>query len=365
MTRSMPPAETCKIVIVGGGRSGTAIARVFGADRAFSPLVLDIDYDRVRLLQAEGLNAAQVSGTDLDGMGQALKGAAAVICAAPPSVVPSTAKAARAAGCVYLDLCEDPKALRAVFEIAAGAETPFAPGCGLAPGLISLMVDDLVTRSGPEAEITAYVGVLPAKKINRLGYGNMWDIEALIAEYTQPCAALADGKVVGLAPLDNLETVTISGETFEAFTTSGTLDALVSHYEGRLKGLTFKTLRYHGHLDYISFLLDDLGLSKRLYLMRNLLLTGLERIEDDRVIVHLTCCVGAQERTQTRLFSPSSLSRQTPTSALAHISAYHVCSVADILVRGLAPRKGLLHHGDLSLEILSNSAFSKALFTNA
>ncbi|MDP4033632.1 MAG: hypothetical protein Q8P60_12410 [Pseudorhodobacter sp.] len=33
---------------------------------------------------------------------------------------------------------------------------------------------------------------------------------------------------------------------------------------GRVAGLVFKTLRYPGHLDYMQFLLPDMGLGPRL-----------------------------------------------------------------------------------------------------
>jgi len=360
MSRADTSPAAARIVIVGGGRSGAAIARLFARDPAFAPEVLDIDYQRIRLLQAEGIAAREMSGDHKAGMMNVLKGAAAVICAAPPALVPRVAEFARETNCAYIDLCEDETAREAVAHIAEGASSTFVSGCGLAPGMLSLMIDDMVRGCGPDAELFAYVGVLPQTKSNRLGYGNMWDISGLLVEYTRPCTAISDGSVVSLPSLKGYERLIIGGSEYEAFHTSGALDHIVPSYVGRLKSLEFKTLRYPGHLDYMTFLLDDLGLSDRLYMVSQLLLNGLEKVERDRVIVHLVCRTQSEERSQTRLFEGGSSQFGAPESALARISAYHVCAVADVLTRGSVNSGGLLGHVDLPNGVLKQSAFFRA-----
>ena len=346
-----------RVVIIGGGRSGTAIARLLANDPAFSPLVIDINYERIRLLRSEGIAAEEMSGDHKAQMLKVLSGASAVVCAAPHTVAPKVAQYARDAGCAYVDLCEDTDTREDIANIAEGAVTPFVSGCGLAPGLLSLMVDEMAGAGGPEDELYAYVGVLPLHKTNRLGYSNMWDISALMAEYTRPCAAISQGEVISLPSLEGYEKLTIGGTEYEAFNTSGALDDIVPNYVGRLKSLSFKTLRYPGHLDYITFLLDDLGLSKKLYMVNQLLLNSLNRVEQDQVIVHLVRRTATGERTQTRLFQGSSFEGCKPESTLARISASHVCAVTDVLTRGLECRGGLVCHRDLKFETLSQSAF--------
>src|SRR5690606_11241892 len=84
-----------------------------------------------------------------------------------------------------------------------------------------------------------------------------------------------------------LEELELAGERFEAFTTAGSLDGLMKHFAGRIARLDFKTLRYPGHLDYMQFLLDDLGLAARLDQLRSLLMNGLPTVEEDRVIISM------------------------------------------------------------------------------
>ena len=353
-----------KIVVVGGGRTGEAILDLLTKDTRFDPYVLETDYDRLRFLRDLGYVGEQISGTETLELKSVLKDATAVICAAPPSVSPRVANAAKEAGCHYIDLCEDAAAVGKVVALAADSDLYFVPGCGLAPGLVSTLTDQMVRAATQQAEITAYVGVLPATKTNRLGFGDLWNIDGLMAEYTNPCRALVAGEIVAEPALQQLEELTIAGTEYEAFSTSGGLDDLVKHYRGTVQALSFKTIRYPGHLDYIRFLLDDLKLSDRLYLLRNLLLNGLTKGEEDKVVIRITDRNTENSRELNLVFRAKPLSGGRYRSAVANVSAHHVCAVLDILTSGLAPHGGVLHHSDLTLEILNQSRYSE-LFSSS
>jgi len=354
-----PEAGRNKVVVVGGGRVGEAILRLLRRDRRYAPFVLEIDYDRLRALGAAGIPGAQIGGTEMQKVQIVLRDAACVICAAPPSVCAPLARAAAAEGCHYIDLCEQAAAVEAVAAKAAESSSCFVPGCGLAPGLVSAVVGDMLDRATGSVDITAYVGVLPSARDNRLGYGNIWGIDGLIAEYSNPCLALERGAVVSRPALDGLETVEIGGERFEAFCTAGSLDDMVRHHRGGGRSLRFKTLRYPGHLDYIRFLLDDLRLSERPYMFRNLLMNGLPRIARDRVIVHIVDRGPDVPVERSFAFEPEPFADGRLCSAAAAIAAQHVCAVLDVVVQGLARKRGLLHHADLPLELLGQSRYGQ------
>lgn len=361
MSANESPERPEKIVIVGGGRAGKAILDLLSPDERYNPFVCEIDYDRLRALRAAGFSGEQVSGTDSQQMEAVLQDAACVICAAPPSVAGALARTALAIGCHYIGMSEDALSDKALAAQVRDARCCFAPGCGLAPGLVSALVDSMIRETPASADVTAYVGVLPAEKTNRLGYGDLWGIDGLMAEYTNPCQALRNGELVTCPPLEALEEINIDDETFEAFTTSGSLDALVKHYRGKVRGLTFKTLRYPDHLDYVRFLLDDLKLSERLYKFRNLLLNGLPKIERDRVIIHIVNRNPLEPQKITRTYEAIEMKDGTYHSAVSLVAAQHVCAVADIIVQGLAPHQGVLHHTDLTLGILGQSRYGRAL----
>lgn len=350
-----------KIVVVGGGRAGEAILDLLKKDERYSPHVCDIDYGRLRALRDAGLQGEQISGVDLRQMKSVLQDAALVVCAAPPWVASSVARAAADAGCHFVDMSEDPTEIEKVASVRTDRDQCFISGCGLAPGLVSALVDSMIRGASDRADITAYVGALPWTRINRLGYGNLWGIDGLMAEYTNPSLALMDGAVVSVPPLGALERISIGQEEFEAFTTAGSLEGLVNGGRGKVRGLAFKTLRYPGHLDFVKFLLDDLKLSDRLYMFRNLLLNGLPKVERDRVVIHIVDRCRAHPRQRTLSFDAVPLNGGGYRTAIASVSALHVCAVVEVVCEGLAPGAGMLREDSISLELLGQSRYGRAL----
>lgn len=344
-----------KVVVVGGGRAGGAILAQLAKDPRFDPFVLDVDYGRVAELRVAGIQGAEVSGNDVLAMATILKDAACVICAAPSSVAPTVARAASAAGCHYVDLCEVSPVTPERMGADLGPGQCFVPSCGLAPGFVSVLVDEFIREGDTSADITVFTGVLPADRTNRLGYGNLWGLDGLIAEYTNDCMSLKNGKIVTGHPLRDAENLAINGSTYEAFSTSGSLDNLVRNYSGRLSGLRFKTLRYPGHLDYILFLLEDLNLKERLYLFRNLLLNGLDPVERDTVLIHIVDRNPRTPRSLTHVYHATAHTDGHFSSAVSTVSASHVCAVVELLVRGLVPAEGVLHNCSIDLDHLMQS----------
>ena len=105
-------------------------------------------------------------------------------------------------GCHYLDIFEDTGAAAQVAALAGGAgPLCLAPGCGLAPGYVTALTAELLAGAGAQSETTVFVGVLPAKRENRLGYANIWGIDGLLDEYTNPCLVVEGGALAEVAPL--------------------------------------------------------------------------------------------------------------------------------------------------------------------
>ena len=66
-----------------------------------------------------------------------------MLSAAPYHLTTRIAEAAKAAGAHYFDLTEDVASTRVVKALAKEATTAFAPQCGLAPGFITIVANDL------------------------------------------------------------------------------------------------------------------------------------------------------------------------------------------------------------------------------
>ena len=358
-------AKRKMVLVIGAGRVGSAILRRLHASKAYGVRVADPHFEALEDARAQGIEGIELSGTQyLPTLTAALRDVSAVICAAPDHVALDAAQAAKEVGCHFLDVCESASTRRKIALLAQGAPSGFVPGCGLAPGFVTSLAAEVLADAGPDAQVTVYVGVLPQQKTNRLGYGNMWGIDGLMSEYFAPCRAVRDGRIVDLQPLTEREDFQFAGTVFEAFTTAGTLDDLVTTHGARARDLIFKTLRYPGHLDYMQFLIDDLGLGSRPSMLKSLLLNGLPKVDADRLIV----CV------ETRTHS-SGLPRSCPPirrelsflstlgvdgkceSTVSMASAAHVCAVMDLLCRGLLPTGGLMHHADIGLTLLAQSEF--------
>ncbi|MCE5974965.1 saccharopine dehydrogenase NADP-binding domain-containing protein [Sinirhodobacter sp. WL0062] len=342
-----------KVVILGAGRIGRRIAGLL-RDRA-QAVLLDHDPAKLDLAKAAGLPAeALPPGVGREALRRALTGATALIVV--EAVLPSADLVALAceAGCHYLDLNESDASAKDVARAAKGApgHLRFAPGCGLAPGYVTALLAEEIARAPRSAEITAYVGVLPITPVNRLGYANIWGVPGLLQEYTRPVIGLRGGQVAASAPLGDYEALTIDGIALEAFSTAGSIDALARAREGQVQGLSFKTLRYPGHLEYMLFLLDDLGLRQQLHRLTSLLMTSLPATEADRVVIALRSVAGAGSRprwiTRQYVASPDS------GSAMATLAAAHTVAMLDHM-QSSAAIGPVLMPGDTSLDDLRRS----------
>lgn len=360
----MKQGDAIPVLILGANRAGRRIAAMLGSDGRFAARIATLDADAQSLARSEGLNAIALPQSSLrDALGRMVAQARAVILTDTAFPVPEVARRAQAEGCHYLDIFESPRSAALLAELAQDIPAPgraaIAPGCGLAPGHVTALAAELMADAGPEAAMTVFAGVLPEQPQNRLGYANIWGIEGLIEEYTQPCAAIRDGKATLLPPLRADERLEIGGQSYEAFTTAGSIDALAAASVGRIDGLVFKTLRYPGHLDYIRFLMDDLGLSRRIYQLRSLLLTSLPRTEADRVLIAIRLIPrpGAAAEWTTQVLNATKGPGGEVQSAIGTATAAHVCATLDLLTRPDNRYGGFLPPGTILPATLRRSPF--------
>lgn len=356
-----------RVIVYGAGRMARTIAAVMGADTRFQTLLVSPDPEAAA---PEGMahSVDLRAGVTKADLGHLLDGTDAVIMAGDSwAGTADIARMARQWRCHYLDVTENPASIAAIAEIADGAATGFAPGCGLAPGYVTALVADHLRGLGPRGRITAHVGVLPARRTNRLGYGNIWGVDGLLVEYSQPCLAIRGGQCTSLPPLTELESLTLGAEVFESFTTAGSLDALIARSEGQVGSLVFKTLRYPGHLDYIRLLIDDLGLSRNRHLLRALLMNGLPMIKEDRILIALD--VQTAPDAPLRRFEQVIPARRDAVghwlSAGLTAPAAHVCAMADLLCHGRIGPSGLVAPGSVPLALLRQSPFFDCLHAEA
>lgn len=359
------PAPPFRVVIVGAGRVGSALALLLKQAAEFEVVVVDPTEPAQRRMDELGLPLVEADPGNATQLDRLLGEAQAVVAALPAAATPMVAAAARRSGIHYLDLGDDTAGLDAVLSEARSAAGCFIPQCGISPGLISQLVLDLVSRSSGPVEIDVRIGTLPREPGSRLGYGLTWDVDALLREYIQPSTALVDGRRASLPALSDLGRLRLGGRDYEDFVSGNIPASLCARLEGRVARLTSRTIRYPGHLDYMRFLLDELKLRARTDLLRNLFLNALPEIVDDRLLIS----IGATSRQDgrsveerfTREVVPAQI-RGSTVSAMRRTAAAHVAAVLDLLRVGAIGVPGLCLQEEIPFSALSRNRFLSWFF---
>ncbi|WP_319530873.1 saccharopine dehydrogenase C-terminal domain-containing protein [uncultured Cohaesibacter sp.] len=346
-----------KIVIAGGGRIGSALARLLAASGDYEPRIVEVSHQRVNQLKEWGLPVVEGDCLNQTVMAHLLAEADGLVAAVTSDLVPRLAEMGLLYGCHFLDFSEKIEIRQQIGSLLKGrhqdCSLSIASGCGLAPGYVGALAEDVISRCDRDDEITVFVGVLPQRRTNRLGYCNIWGVSGLVDEYFNECLALQDGKVTAIAPLSQFESVTVGRQSYEAFTTSGSLDHLVSRYQGKVKNLVFKTLRYPKHLDYMLFLLDDLQFRKRPSSLSNLMLNALSATSSDRVLIAIETTRNSKKgRPVLRVFEGDEVE-----AASTRLTVAHACCVLDLIFAGDLSPGEVTVAGDLPLDLLSESSF--------
>lgn len=125
------------------------------------------------------------------------------------------------------------------------------PDCGLAPGLASVVVRDIVESFDYAEFVKIRVGGLPLDPKPPLNYQIVFSLNGLINEYVEDAIALDHGKIITKKSMTELEKIVFPkpfGE-LEAFNTSGGCSTLPYTYREKIGYLDYKTIRYPGHCE--------------------------------------------------------------------------------------------------------------------
>ena len=149
----------------------------------------------------------------------------------------------------------------ALDERAKDAGITIVPDCGLAPGMTSVLARAGIESLDKVESVRIRVGGLQQEPRPPLDYALIFAVEGLINEYSEPCMTLRDGKITYEDPLIAIEQISFPTpfDELEAFNTSGGSSTLPLTYQGKVKNLDYKTIRYPGHGDTM-WRLKQLGL---------------------------------------------------------------------------------------------------------
>ncbi len=352
-----------EVVVIGAGKIGGAIALMLAATDDYRVVVADRDQQLLAKIDRHpAITVATVDIADGNALVDVLTGKFAVLSAAPFNLTGKVAEAALKAGVHYLDLTEDVATTKKVEELARTAGTAFIPQCGLAPGFISIVANDLAKRFDSLDSVRMRVGALPQYPSNALNYNLTWSTDGLINEYIESCEAIVEGKLVTVPAMEEREEFSLDGVTYEAFNTSGGLGTLAKTLEGRVRTMNYRTIRYPGHQAIIKALLNDLNLKNRRDVLKDLFENALPATMQDVVVIFVTVCGWKDGRYLQETYANkvyAGVVSGEKMSAIQITTAAGITTVLDMLADGKLPQKGFVRQEEISLGEFLNNRFGR------
>ncbi len=261
-----------RYAVIGSGRQGTAaaydFARFGGAD--------DIVMGDMNLAQAKRAAARvnKLSGRDVAhpvsadvskpaSILKAIKGADAMLSGVPYFFNLDLAKLAIKARVSMVDFGGNTEIVRKQLALDAQARKAgvgTVPDCGMGPGLtITLAVYAMGLLDVPE-HVFVYDGGLPQRPKPPWNYELTFNVEGLTNEYDGDATFLRDGRIARVPLFSEFEIVDFPPlGKLEAVVTPGGLSTAPWSFQGKLKTLQNKTLRWPGHWTQMQAY-QDLGL---------------------------------------------------------------------------------------------------------
>ena len=246
-----------RMLVLGAGLQGSACAydllrqpeveRVTLADLhpdRLPPFLKRVKSRRLKLRALNAGNAAALRAT--------LKDHDAVMCALPYYFNYAVSRAAVRAGVHHTDLGGNTAIVMKQKRLDREARkrgVSVIPDCGLAPGMVNIIAAEGIRRVGQAETVKIYVGGLPQRPEPPLNYQIVYSLEGVLDYYTTPSWVLREGKPARVDALSELEDLDFPPPVgrLEAFHTGGGISTLPWAYEGKVRTMEYKTLRYPGH----------------------------------------------------------------------------------------------------------------------
>jgi len=247
-----------RMLVLGAGLQGSACAfDLLQQDVVAQVTLADIQPDRaaafVKPFTGKRLSLLKLDVQDPAALRGAMQGHVAVANALPYYFNVAVTRAAVESGLHYADLGGNTEIVFSQKQLDAEAKArnvSVIPDCGLAPGMVNVIAAEGIRRVGDAESVKVYVGGLPRHPEPPLNYQIVYSLEGALDYYTTPSWVLRDGKPTRVDALSELESLSFPppvGE-LEAFHTGGGISTMPWAYEGRVRTMEYKTLRYPGHM---------------------------------------------------------------------------------------------------------------------
>lgn len=356
-----------KIIVAGAGKIGSLISTLLLESNDYHVTLLDTNFsgqDVERLAETPLLRKAVVDVSDEKSLNAFLRDNPhdAIISSLPFYCNLAVARSAKQFNLHYFDLTEDAEVTAAVKKMAEGASSAFVPQCGLAPGFIGIAAHHLMKKFSTLDTVKMRVGALPVHSNNTLHYALTWSTDGLINEYGNGCKAIVNGQLLSVRPLEGLETVELEGVQYEAFNTSGGLGSLAELYEGKVRAMNYRTLRYPGHCEKMRFLMNDLRLNEDRGTLKTILERVLPKVYQDVVLIYASVSgqmdgVFLEDNLVYKIYPKDIAGHRW--SAIQVTTAASICTMVDLTLHGKSPQHGFVYQENTRLEDFLANRFGR------
>lgn len=245
-----------RVVVLGAGRVGNAIARDLAEHKGWEVTVADRSREALgRLSGVAGLRAVEADLSRPEVVAETVAGHALAVGAVPGPMGFATLRSVIEAGVNTVDISffeEDPFELN---KLAVARDVVAVVDCGVAPGLSNMILGHCEATWDAVESFSCWVGGLPTVRHWPYEYRSVFSPIDVIAEYNRPARLVANGRVVTRPALSELELLDLPGVgTLEAFNTDGLRTLLRTSTVPTMKE---KTMRYPGHAEMMRMLRDS------------------------------------------------------------------------------------------------------------
>jgi lysine 6-dehydrogenase len=348
------------ILVLGAGRMGLGAAHDLASQSDVDRVtVADVNAERAHLVASrvgsDKVVPVHLDVTDHDAVVRLMGEHAAVLSCVVYHLNVQLAQAAVQAGTNFCDLGGNNTVVDAELALDPQAHergVNIIPDCGLAPGMVAVLVAHGAARFETLDEIHIRVGGLPRDPRPPLDYQLVFSVEGLINEYIERARVIRDGKIVEVDSMTELEALDFPAPfgTMEAFQTSGGTSTLPETFLGRVRQLDYKTIRYPGHCEKFKtmielglcgsepILIDGTSIAPR-RLFGEMLVRTLPHDEPDVVLVRVEFAGGRKHLQYDIIdrYDPA-----TGLSAMMRTTAFPASIVALMMARGQITKKGAL-----------------------
>lgn len=294
-----------KIIIIGAGGIGRAAGLILAEKQEIDAEIYlgDINLDQAQeaaewikqgtssLTHAEGFYIDPKATTEE--MKYIFDNGDIILDCSPGAEAPRLARYAREYGLHYVNLTEYVKESEEVLEIAKGADTGFIIQAGLAPGYINILAkylsEQFTKKFGVDKyeEVSMRVGALTNITRSPHYYGFTWSPIGVATEYVKDAIVVRDGIKMTIPSLSDTQTLIIDGIAYEDDYTSGGAADMPEFFDGRVKKLDYRTIRYPGHYDWVRQQIKDIGHVENVdKALLKRFMSQIPHVEDDLIILY-------------------------------------------------------------------------------